>query len=116
MFHGFFVASYHGKSTIFVGIMKQDQIEFDTKVAEIQNEVTAFDQNTDAGAYEEVAKQARILKEKLDNANAQAKRYNNQELLTNEEETSYDNIKQMLSDFTPFYDLWTTTDLWKVQM
>jgi dynein heavy chain len=78
--------------------------------------VTAFDKNTDAGAYEEVAKQARALKDKLDAANAQAKRYNNQELLTNEEETNYDNIKQMLNDFTPFYELWTTTDLWKLQM
>ena len=66
----------------FVNIMQQDQVEFDTKVAEIAAEVTAFDQNTDINAYEEVAKQARALKQKLDGAHEQAKRYNNQELLT----------------------------------
>lgn len=54
----------------FVNIMQQDQVEFDTKVAEIQGLVAKFDENVDMGAYEEVAKNARVLKQKLDDASA----------------------------------------------
>ena len=50
--------------------MQQDQVEFDTKVAEIQGLVAKFDENVDMGAYEEVAKNARVLKQKLDDASA----------------------------------------------
>ena len=63
-----------------------------------------------------MAKAARTLKEKLDVAYAQAKRYNNQELLTGQVETNYDNLRDMVNNFSPFYDLWTTTDEWKASM
>lgn len=54
----------------FVNIMQQDQVEFDTKVAEIGALVAKFDENVDMAAYEEVAKNARVLKQKLDDAQA----------------------------------------------
>ena len=54
----------------FVNIMQQDQVEFDTKVAEIQALVSKFDENVDMAQYEEVAKNARVLKLKLDDATA----------------------------------------------
>ena len=54
--------------------------------------------------------------QKINDAHNLAKRYNNQELLTGQEETNYDHIKNMVNDFTPFYELWTTTDLWRVSM
>ena len=63
----------------FVNIMKQDQNEFDTKIGEIQNEVTVFDQNLDFNSYVEVATKARALHDKLTTASNQAKQYNKNE-------------------------------------
>ena len=53
--------------------MQQDQNEFETKIVELQNEVTAFDQNIEFDNYVEVATKARALFDKLTSANNQAK-------------------------------------------
>jgi len=42
-----------------------------------------------------------------------AKVFNQRECLTGNEETSYDNINLMVKEYEPFYQLWTTCDLWK---
>lgn len=63
--------------------------------------------------YEEVAAQARETKAKLDNAVETAKLYNNREILTGSDETNYDNITATVKEFEPYFNLWTTTDLWK---
>ena len=39
--------------------------------------------------------------------------YNNREALTGNDETNYDNINLTVKEFEPFYNLWTTTDLWR---
>ena len=39
--------------------------------------------------------------------------YNNREMLTGNDETHYDNINQSVKDFEPFFNLWTTTELWR---
>lgn len=39
--------------------------------------------------------------------------YNNREALTGNDETNYDNINLSVKEFEPFYNLWTTTDLWR---
>jgi hypothetical protein len=44
----------------------------------------------------------------------QAKKYNQQEGLTGEEETNYDQVKQTVNDFTPFFELWTTVETWNI--
>ena len=36
--------------------------------------------------------------------------------MTSLEETSYENIKEMFQQFTPFYELWTTIDNWEANM
>jgi dynein heavy chain len=51
---------------------------------------------------------------KLNASFEQAKKYNQQEGLTGEEETDYDQVKQNLNDFTPFFELWTTVETWNI--
>ena len=100
----------------FIGFMQTDQTEFESKISELNNEVTAFDQHIEFDSYEEVATKARTLHEKMTAATNQAKQYNKNESLTNIEETSYENIKEMFGQFSPFYDLWTTIDNWESNM
>ena len=52
----------------FVNIMQQDQVEFNTKIDELQNEVIAFDQYVEFRGYEEVAVKARALMDKMNAA------------------------------------------------
>jgi len=42
-----------------------------------------------------------------------SKMYNNRESLTGNDETNYDNINSTVKEFEPFYNLWTTTELWR---
>jgi len=76
--------------------MQQDQNEFETKIVELQNEVSNFEAFTDFGSYEDIATKARALNDKLGNATYQAKQYNKNENMTMLEETSYENIKEMM--------------------
>ena len=96
--------------------MQQDQNEFETKIVELQNEVNTFEGHLDFDSYEDVATKARALQDKLTAATNQAKQYNKNESLTAIEETSYENIKEMQQQFTPFFDLWTTIDDWQSSM
>lgn len=34
-------------------------------------------------------------------------------MLTGEEESNYDIVKQIVQDFTPLYELWTTVETWE---
>ena len=49
-------------------------------------------------------------------ATNQAKQYNKNENLTSLDETSYENIKEMQQQFTPFFELWTNIDDWENNM
>jgi len=93
--------------------MKTEQQDFDSKVNDIGAKVTGFTTFIKMDDYEDVANQARDTKKKLDDAVEMAKQYNNREVLTGSDETNYDNITQTVKEFEPFYNLWTTTDLWK---
>jgi dynein heavy chain, axonemal len=51
--------------------------------------------------------------QKLKQTEEKAKKFNQQELLTGEEETNYQVVKDIVADFTPFYELWTTIETWE---
>ena len=55
-----------------------------------------------------MSQKARALQDRLNAATAQAKQYNKNESLTNNDETSYEHIKEMCNQFLPYYELWTT--------
>lgn len=78
--------------------------------------MTAFEQFLEFDNYVEIATKARALNEKLTAANNQAKQYNKNESLTGLEETPYENIKEMMGQFNPYYELWTTIDNWESNM
>jgi dynein heavy chain len=78
--------------------------------------VASFNRHQDEGKYEEVAKEAKAIMKKLMDANEQSKKYNQQENMTGEEETNYEVVRQNLTDFTPFYELWTTVETWYTSM
>ena len=96
-----------------VNKMKQEQVDFETKVAETAQKVVQFVQYQDMNSFEEVAAQARIVQTEISKAVEDSKIFNNRETLTGNDETNYDNISQMFKDFEPFFLLWTNTELWK---
>jgi dynein heavy chain, axonemal len=56
---------------------------------------------------------AKSIKQRCDEANDYAKMINNRENLVGQEEVSdYTSIMAMLKDFKPYFDLWTTVELW----
>jgi len=83
------------------------------KVNDIASKVTTFTQYQDINSYEEVSQNAKEVWAKLTWATENAKMYNNREALTGNDETNYDNINLSVKEFEPFYNLWTTTDLWR---
>ena len=95
-------------------MMKNEQTDFDQKNIELSQLVSTFDQYQDETNYEEIAAQAKTIMARLNASYEQAKKYNQQEGLTGEEETNYDQVKQTVNDFTPFFELWTTVETWNI--
>ena len=96
----------------FVNLMQQEQGDFDLKVSEIQSKVTGFTQYADINNFEEISGFAKEIQAKLQWAVDNAKIYNNREALTGNDETNYDNINLAVKEFEPYYNLWTTTEVW----
>lgn len=46
------------------------------------------------------------------NSNKTPKKFNSREALFEVESTNYDKIGQMVKEFTPYSNLWSTTDNW----
>lgn len=96
----------------FVNLMQQEQGDFDLKVSEIASKVTGFTQFSDINNFEEVSATAKEIQAKLQWSVDNAKVYNNREALTGNDETNYDNINLAVKEFEPYYNLWTTTEVW----
>ena len=76
----------------------------------ITQEVGQFQKIEDITTYEQTANEARDLWQRLADICDSAKTFNVREQLTENEETSYEPVFQLQSDFRAFFDLWTTID------
>ena len=93
--------------------MKVNQDELLEKAMEIEKIVSKFSQYQNIDDYPSVSSTAMSIMEKLKAYQEEARIFNSRELMLGKEQTDYFQIKQMVKDFTPFYNLWTITNLWK---
>jgi dynein heavy chain len=76
----------------FVAQMQSQQAEFDSKMNMLTQEVTQFMKQDDIAAYEQISAEARELMQRLGDNSDLAKTYNMRESLTDNDETSYENV------------------------
>jgi hypothetical protein len=67
----------------------------------------------DIAAYEQISAEARELMQRLGDNSDLAKTYNMRESLTDNDETSYENVHQTKKEFEVYYNLWTTIDKYR---
>jgi dynein heavy chain len=63
--------------------------------------------------YEDVAAMTRTIHQRLQESLNRAKVFNHRELLCELGDTDYTDLGNMNKEFMPYYNLWTTIDLWK---
>jgi dynein heavy chain len=98
----------------FIKQMDNNKADFSLRIMELDNLVTGFAQYQDSEQYEQVAQMAKDIKARTDEESNYAKMINNNENLIGVEEISdYSHIANMVKQFKPFYDLWTTVETWK---
>ena len=94
--------------------MEANKKEFGNEISELENLAGGFKQFADIENYEEIAQNAKNIKQKIDEANERAKQINNRETLVEQEDiTDYTAIPQMGKDFKAYFDLWTIVEQWK---
>ena len=76
--------------------MENGKKEFNNQITELENLTSSFKQYYDPENYEEIANNARSIKQRIDEANDQAKMINNREtLVAYEDVTDYQSIPAM---------------------
>jgi ABC-type Zn uptake system ZnuABC Zn-binding protein ZnuA len=76
--------------------MENGKKEFNNSITELENLTSSFKQYYDPENYEEIANNARSIKQRIDEANEQAKMINNREtLVAYEDTTDYQSIPAM---------------------
>lgn len=99
----------------FIKQMENNKKDFNNTITELDNLTTSFKNFSDIENYEQIAADAKNIKQRLDEANEYAKMINNREQLVDygEDISDYTQIPQMLKDFKSYYDLWTVVEEWK---
>ncbi len=93
--------------------MTREQQEFSATITELENLVSQFQQYQDINQFEEVSGMTRTIYARLQGCVDKAKVFNNREMLTAQPDTDYTQLGSMVKDFQPYYNLWTTTDVWR---
>ncbi len=99
------------EETLF-GSMQAQQAEFKEELVKIEEIVANMKNFTDINNYEEVARKAQTLREKLKECKEKEKGFNLRESLLNKPLTDYGQLRQIEKDFLPYDNLWTTTEKW----
>jgi dynein heavy chain len=94
--------------------MNGNMEEFEKTINEITDQVTQFQKYQDINQFEEVSSIAKQIFQKIQQAQDQAKVFNNRQMLTNQDPTDYTKITDEFKKFQPFYNLWTTLDNWRI--
>jgi dynein heavy chain len=94
--------------------MEADKKDFNNTINELENLTAGFKQFSDIENYEQIATDAKNIKQRIDEANDYAKKINNCEnLVAYDDISDYTSIPQMQKDFKSYYDLWTVVENWK---
>eukprot|EP00912_Choanoflagellata_sp_UC4_P002384 UC4_evm1s1504 len=90
-----------------------DQAVFEERIADLQSVVSGFYKHQEIDKYEQVAVEVRKIASDLKDSKVDAQTYNVREKLFDRNVTNYDVVAKTDKEFTPFKDLWLTTDDWK---
>lgn len=93
---------------------QEQQEEFKQTLSRLEQDVINVVQYTDLSKVAFVHNKIKDLRERIDRAENDARRFNSRESLFNHELTDYDCISVMNKDFEPFETLWSTTASWLV--
>eukprot|EP00755_Sulcionema_specki_P029075 Sspe_Gene.17654::Locus_6284_Transcript_1_1_Confidence_1.000_Length_4893::g.17654::m.17654/K10408/DNAH; dynein heavy chain, axonemal len=91
-------------------IIEQD--EFVKETEQLGRRVGGFYKKTDIKKVSEIASEVKELGKKLDEAKAKAQSFNDREALFNRPKSGHEDLYQIIKDFQPYADLWTTADNW----
>jgi dynein heavy chain len=98
----------------FIKQMDNNKTDFSMRIMDLEAKTASFKDYQNAEDFEKVAQLAKDYKQGIDDELAYAKMINNQENLVGQEEiTDYSSINQMIKEFKPYYDLWTTVETWR---
>lgn len=103
----------NSKKDAFIREMMSEQTEFKGEIQDIEKLVYSFQQYADINDYEDVAEKSRELQSRLQAALAKAKTFNHREVLVEAADTDYTDLGNMNKEFQPYYNMWTTIDLWR---
>lgn len=68
--------------------MEANRREFSNEISELENLASGFKQFAEIENYEEIAQNAKNIKQKIDEANERAKQINNRETLVEQEDVT----------------------------
>ena len=93
---------------------EEEQEEFKQTLSRLEQDVINVVQYKDLAKVTFIRNKIKDLRERIDRAETDARRFNSRESLFNHELTDYDCISVMNKDFEPFETLWSTTASWLV--
>ncbi|KAI5937324.1 Dynein heavy chain 1, axonemal [Manis javanica] len=96
----------------FRRIQIMDQNNFQEKLEGLQLVVAGFSTHMEVLRAHEIANEVRRVKKQLKDCQQLAALYNNRERIFGLPTTSYDRLTQMVKEFQPYLDLWTTASDW----
>ena len=92
--------------------LAQDREKFSSDVERVQRTVATFTKHTDSSKYGEVVAIVKNLKKEIEHSVETSRDFNNKQRLLGEEVTDYRMVTDLEKEFKPYFDLWTTAQLW----
>jgi len=93
----------------FLREQQDEQDRFDENLGDLANTVSSFSAYSDINLIAEIYENAQSVTDSLKKAQEQAKLFNSRESLFGKEQTDYSLVQQLLKEWEPFAQLWTTT-------
>jgi len=101
------------KKEIFLQAMEEEQKSFLETITEHGNTVAMLSQYNNINDFQKNAEIVKAIDERLKECMEKAREYNNNESILDKETTDYmTQIKKIKQDFAPYYDLWTSAEIW----
>lgn len=96
----------------FHKIQQSEQNNFEEQIDSLQMLVSGFGGSADMDHAHEMANKMKRTRKQLKDCQNMAQTYNSRERLFGLPITNYDRLQNLVKEFQPFEDLWTTTSNW----
>ncbi|XP_055077981.1 dynein axonemal heavy chain 1 [Periophthalmus magnuspinnatus] len=106
------IAQHKEDKEHFQKIQQSEQNSFEEEITSLQMLVAGFGGFADMDHAHELANKVKRIKKQLKDCQAMAQTYNNRERLLGLPLTNYDRLHNLVVEFQPYEDLWTTTSNW----